>query len=206
MQNSENIFRQEIRHYIKTYDYERISSNVSESIKNGGSACRKESYAVKTVMFASSDKKRSKVNMSDTKEYFSLKFYENNSCIKLIKNCIKGSYFKKISEIISIEQAKRILDCDIKWMYNTCSALLRELSVIMNTELLIPKNIIWFYRDAYEQKNKYRLTIDRDIKFADYTQSLLDKNPAQFDAEDNNTMLLKLKYPRIPPENILKLI
>ena len=68
MQNSENIFRQEIRHYIKTYDYERISSNVSESIKNGGSACRKESYAVKTVMFASSDKKRSKVNMSDTKE------------------------------------------------------------------------------------------------------------------------------------------
>ena len=83
---------------------------------------------------------------------------------------------------------------------------MRELSVIMNTELLIPKNIIWFYRDAYEQKNKYRLTIDRDIKFADYTQSLLDKNPAQFDAEDNNTMLLKLKYPRIPPENILKLI
>lgn len=148
-----------------------------------------------------------KLDGVNKREKYRIRYYNGNtSFIKLEKKSKFNGLCCKQCEIITAEKVKALLNGDIGWMINSESSLLCELYQKINNEVLRPKTIVDYKREAYTYPaGNVRITIDYEIKTGIYCRDFLNPDCVMLPVA-GNTIILEVKWDEFLPDIIKNVI
>ncbi len=195
--------RHELKHSINPQDDLILSSRLRKLFKHDANADSHGIYRVSSLYFDTPYDKalRQKIDGVNQREKFRLRYYgSDTSFIRLEKkfkiNGLCGKYSAKVTQ----EQAQRIMSGDIDFLLKCEHPLLLELYSKMKGQLLAPKTIVTYDREAflYEPGN-VRITIDRNLRSGLGIVDFL--NPQRYHAPVSDGLaVLEVKYDEFLPE------
>jgi len=201
--------RHEYKIFIDHFDYMTIRPKLKALIPQDINAGQNGEYKIRSLYFDNSDDKAlwEKISGINMREKFRIRCYNDDyDFIKLEKKCKFNGLCSKVSERITKEEVRRIIEGDVKWMLDSGRPLLSELYVKMKTEQLRPKIIVDYIREPFVYKaGNIRTTIDRNIKTSIRNIDILDPNVPMVTAE-GNLMILEVKYDNFIPAFISDII
>ena len=189
--------RHELKHNINPQDDLILTSRLRKLFDHDSNAGSHGSYRVSSLYFDTpSDKAlKQKADGVNQREKFRLRYYgEDLSFIRLEKKFKINGLCGKHSVPVAVEQVKRILNGDIDFLLSSRHPLLIELYSKMKGQLLMPKTIVTYDREAfvYEPGN-VRITIDRNLRSGLNSTDFL--NPKLFHAPVHDGLaVLEVKY------------
>lgn len=202
-------FRHEYKIFINHFDYVTIRSKLKALIPQDSNAGQNGEYKIRSLYFDNADDKAlwEKLSGVNMREKFRIRCYNDNyDFIKLEKKCKFNGLCSKVSEIITKDEVRKIINGDVSWMLDADRPLISELYVKMKTEQLRPKTIVDYTREPFVYKaGNIRITIDRDIKTSIRNINMLDPNVPMVTAE-GNLMILEVKYDNYIPSFISDII
>ena len=145
-------FRHEIKHFINLSDSIVIRSRLKHIMNPDVFALEDGKYKIRSLYFDNLQNKAlmEKINGVNNREKFRIRYYNNNtSLIKLEKKSKINSLCQKNSVIITEEECKMLLSGEIEWLLKSGNPLLIELYSKMNNQLLRPKTVVDYKREAY---------------------------------------------------------
>lgn len=195
--------RHELKHSINPQDDLILTSGLRKLFKHDTNADSHGSYRVSSLYFDTPYDKalRQKIDGVNCREKFRLRYYGNDiSFIRLEKkfkiNGLCGKHSVKVTE----DQVRKILVGDIDFLLKSEQPLLLELYSKMRGQLLEPKTIVTYDREAflYEPGN-VRITIDRNLRSGlnsvDFLKPYLRCAPVS-----DGLAVLEIKYDEFLPE------
>ncbi len=161
-------FRNELKHHVTEFDLIGIRQRLRIIADRDIHAMDDGTYTIKSLYFDNCYDKAlvEKVAGYEKREKFRIRYYnDDTSFIRLEKKSkINGLCLKNMCPITK-EQVDRIINNDISWMQFSEEELITELWAKMQYQLLRPKNIVIYTREAYIYKpGNARVTIDSDIR------------------------------------------
>jgi hypothetical protein len=148
---------------------------------------------------------REKLDGVNRREKFRIRMYNGNAdFIRLEKKMkINGLCYKE-SDVLTKEQAQKIIEGDILWILDEQRPLLVDLYCKMKGEGLEPKKCVEYMREAfiYESGN-VRITFDRAVK-SGKTDFFAEKS-SRISVGDG-TMLMEVKFDEYIPSFIVNLL
>jgi len=203
-------FRNEVKHYINLSDYMSMRSRLMKIMKLDKNSNSKGEYKIRSLYFDNIKNKAlmEKINGVNCREKFRIRFYnDDHSFIKLEKKSKINSLCNKISEPISKEECKKIIRGDIDFLRQSDKGLFLELYSKMKSELLKPRTIVDYTREAYVYRaGNVRITFDKNIRTGIHSKNLFDMNLPTVSAIDNRYIVLEVKYDEFLPEIIQHVI
>lgn len=161
------------------------------------------SYRVNSLYFDTPYDKalRQKIDGVNCREKFRLRYYNNNlSYIRLEKKYKKNGLCKKYSARITKEQVEMILHGNTDFLLHEKEPLFNELYSKMKGQLLLPKTIVYYDREAFVyDPGNVRITIDRNLHTGLNSLNFLQKNICQADVSEE-VSILEIKYDEFLPE------
>ncbi len=144
---------------------------------------------------------RQKIDGVNRREKFRLRYYgDDTSFIRLEKKFKINGLCGKHSVRITKEQAERILWGDIEFLLECEHPLLIELYSKMKGQLLSPKTIVTYEREAFlYEAGKVRITIDRNLRTGLGSIDFLNPSLHHIFVSENLTVL-EVKYDEFLPE------
>lgn len=125
-------------------------------------------YHIRSLYFDTpSDKAlREKINGINRREKFRLRYYNlDPSWIRLEKKSKVNGLCRKESAVITVEEAQKLMNGKLDWMVVSDKPLVRELYAKMRSQLLRPKTIVDYTREAFTYgPGNVRVTLDYDIR------------------------------------------
>lgn len=202
-------FRHEIKHIITNAEAYILSNRLKKIFKYDENANSHGVYRVSSIYFDTPYDKalRQKIDGVNNREKFRIRYYnENMSFIRLEKKIKKQGLCAKLSKRISFDELKKILDSNIDFLIHKQDPLLLEFYSKIKGELLFPKKIIVYDREAflYEVAN-VRITIDRNIKTSMSKIEFLSQDRNLVDIS-NNISVLEVKYDEFLPDIVRLLV
>lgn len=195
--------RHELKHSINPQDDLLLTSRLRKLFRHDAHADSHGSYRVSSCYFDTPCDKalRQKIDGVNQREKFRLRYYgSDTSFIRLEKkfkiNGLCGKYSARVTE----EQVRRILSGEIDFLLEQEYPLLLELYSKMRGQLLSPKTIVTYDREAflYEPGN-VRITIDRNLRSGLGSTDFL--NPQLHHAPVSDGLsVLEVKYDEFLPE------
>lgn len=147
-------FRHELKHYINPLDHAELSCKLKALLKPDENAVNGH-YRVKSLYFDNYEDKvlREKVNGYLFREKFRLRLYEGNTdFIRLEKKTKLNGLCQKESAVITESECQRLLKGDYAVLKEMESPLATELYAKIGYQLLRPKSIVEYDREAYVYK------------------------------------------------------
>ncbi len=195
--------RHELKHSINAQEDFLLSDRLRKLFKHDANADSHGSYRVSSLYFDSPYDKalRQKIDGVNCREKFRLRYYgSDTSFIRLEKKFKQNSLCGKHSARISTEQTRRLLAGDIDFLLQSEHPLLLELYSKMRGQLLAPKTIVAYDREAflYEPGN-VRITIDRNLTSALGSLNFLEADSCPVPVSDGLS-ILEVKYDEFLPE------
>lgn len=164
-------------------------------------------YRVSSLYFDTPNDKalRQKLDGVSEREKFRIRYYNDDlSFIRLEKKIKKAKMNAKFNTRISREQVEQILFGEIDFLLHSKDALMIELYSKMRGQMLKPKSIVTYEREAFEYiPGNVRITIDRNIRTTLDSKHFLDVDAVHIDAE-RGFNIFEVKYDEFLPE-IVKL-
>lgn len=203
-------YRFEIKHKISEADVISLKSRISRIMKCDKNSSENGVYTIRSLYFDTPDNKAvsEKLDGVAYREKFRIRFYNyDTNLIKLEKKIKNNGMTLKFSAKLSREDVERILDGDIEFLKQKDDSLLKEFYVKLKHEVLKPKSIVDYEREAYVYPlGNVRITIDSNVR---KTVSTLD--PFDFEAMsspiiENKMSVLEVKYDEFMPDFIRDLI
>lgn len=203
-------FRHEIKHFINAADYFTIQSRLKHIAQLDRFAESNGTYQVHSLYFDTPDNKAlmDKINGISRREKFRLRFYNNDpSFIRMEKKSkINGLCYKE-KTVISQEQCKKLLQGDINWLFSSSDGLLQELYAKMKQQLLRPKTVVDYSREAYiYEPGNVRITFDRRLQSGLFSNNFLDSDLPTVAMATNGQVILEVKFDEFLPELIRDII
>ena len=195
--------RHELKHNINPQDDLILTSRLRKLFRHDTNAGSHGSYRVSSLYFDTPYDKalRQKIDGVNQREKFRLRYYgADTSFIRLEKKFKVNGLCGKHSARVTEEQVRRILSGDIEFLLDSEHPLHTELYSKMRGQLLVPKTIVTYDREAflYEPGN-VRLTIDRDLRSGLTCKDFL--NPQLYHAPVSDGLaVLEVKYDEFLPE------
>lgn len=195
--------RHELKHNINPQDDFILTSRLRKLFKHDVNADSHGTYRVSSLYFDTPYDKalRQKIDGVNQREKFRLRYYGNDtSFIRLEKKFKINGLCGKHSVRITEEQVRCILTGDIACLLHSEHPLLLELYSKMKGQLLSPKTIVTYDREAflYEPGN-VRITIDRNLRSGLSSVDFL--NPQLHHAPVSDGLaVLEVKYDEFLPE------
>ncbi len=195
--------RHELKHNINPQDDLILSSRLRKLFKHDANADSHGIYRVSSLYFDTPYDKalRQKIDGVNQREKFRLRYYGNDtSFIRLEKKFKINGLCGKHSVKVSQEQAVQMISGDINFLLECEHPLLLELYSKMKGQLLAPKTIVTYDREAflYEPGN-VRITIDRNLRSGlgsvDFLNPQLNHTPVS-----DGLAVLEVKYDEFLPE------
>ena len=195
--------RHELKHNINPQDDLLLASRLRKLFPHDRNADSHGSYRVSSLYFDTPYDKalRQKIDSVNCREKFRLRYYgDDTSFIRLEKkfkiNGLCGKHSAKLSEA----QAHSLLAGDIDFLLQSGDPLLLELYSKMRGQLLAPKTIVTYNREAflYEPGN-VRITIDRGLRSGLGSTDFLEPRRCYADVSDA-LAVLEVKYDAFLPE------
>lgn len=203
-------FRNEIKHYINMSDYLGIRSRLMQVMRTDENSNDDREYKIRSLYFDNIKDKvlMEKINGINHREKFRIRFYnDDHSFIRLEKKSKINGLCSKISEPILKDECKRIINGDIDFLKESKKGLFVELYSKMKWDLLKPKTIVDYTREAYVYPvGNVRITFDKSIRTGIYSKNLFDKDLPTVNSIDNRYIVLEVKYDEFLPEIIQHII
>ncbi|MDZ5253531.1 polyphosphate polymerase domain-containing protein [Clostridium sp. LIBA-8841] len=206
----EKKFRHEIKHYINHSDYMAIKNRLVHVMKIDKNASENNEYKIRSLYFDNLKDKvlMEKINGINRREKFRIRFYnDDHSFIKLEKKSKINGLCSKDSELITKEECEKILKGDIEFLRYSNKALFVEFYSKIKGDLLKPKSIVDYKREAYIYRlGNVRITFDKNIRTGICSTKIFDNNLPTIEAIDNNIVVLEVKFDEFLPELIQDII
>ena len=203
-------FRHELKHYINMSDYLTIKNRLVHIMKLDKNSNKNSEYKIRSLYFDNLRDKVliEKINGVNHREKFRIRFYNNNySFIRLEKKSKINGLCKKQSEFLTKKECEDIVKGNIDFLKDSKKPLLVEFYTKIKGDLLRPKTIVDYIREAYIYKiGNVRITFDKNIRTGIYGTDLFDDNLATIGSIDNNIVVLEVKYDEFLPEIIQDII
>lgn len=166
-------------------------------------------YLIRSLYFDTpSDKAlREKLDGVDRREKFRIRCYDHDhSFIRLEKKCKQNGLGTKESAQLTPGETAAILRGDLGWMEKDDRPLVRELREKMYTQLLRPKTIVDYTREAFVYPaGNVRLTLDYDIRTGLSSTDFLDPACPTIPAGDA-PIILEVKWDEFLPDPIRRAV
>lgn len=203
-------FRHEIKHFINTSDYFTLQSRLKHITRIDSFAGSDGTYQVRSLYFDTPDNKAlmEKINGISRREKFRLRFYNNDpSFIRLEKKSkINGLCYKE-KALISKEQCEKLLNHDIDWLFFANDALLQEFYAKIKHQLLRPKTVVDYSREAYVyEPGNVRITFDSHLQSGLSSRDFLDHDLPAVAITSDGKIILEVKFDEFLPELLRDII
>ena len=195
--------RHELKHSINPQDDLLLTSRLRKLFRHDTHADSHGSYRVSSLYFDTPYDKalRQKIDGVNQREKFRIRYYgSDTSFIRLEKKFKINGLCGKHSAKLTAEQARQILSGDIGFLLDSGHPLLLELYSKMRGQLLAPKTIVTYDREAflYEPGN-VRITLDRNLRSGLASVDFLNPQLNHTSVHDGLTVL-EVKYDEFLPE------
>lgn len=203
-------FRHEIKHFINISDYYTLQSRLKHIATIDSFAGSDGTYQVRSLYFDTPENKAlmDKFNGISRREKFRLRFYNNDpSFIRLEKKSKITGLCCKEKVSISKEQCEKLLQGDIDWLVISGNGLLQELYARMKHQLLRPKTVVDYAREAYiYEPGNVRITLDSNLQSGLFSRDFLAPDLPTVAMTPNDKVILEVKFDEFLPELIRDII
>ncbi len=195
--------RHELKHSISPGEDQILASRLRKLFTHDRNADSHGSYRVSSLYFDTPGDKalRQKLDGVNSREKFRLRHYNGDlSFIRLEKKYKINGLCGKRSARVTAQQVEKLLSGDIDFLLESGDPLLQELYSKMKGQLLSPKTIVTYDREAflYEPGN-VRITIDRNLRTGLASRDFLNPQLHHAPVSDGITVL-EVKYDAFLPE------
>ncbi len=196
--------RHEIKHYINHADYLQLRARLPFIAAPDENAAGGNGYRVRSLYFDNHEDKalREKIDGVNEREKFRLRLYNGDpSFIRLEKKGKKGGICFKESAVIPFEACSQLILGRYGALKETGDPLMLEFYAKLHFELLRPKIIVDYLREAYVfPAGNVRVTMDYDIRASLDPSAFLNRQVITVPIPD--TIILEVKYDAFLPELI----
>lgn len=203
-------FRHEIKHYINFSDYLAIKSRLRTIMHLDKNANENNEYKIRSLYFDNVYDKAlmEKVIGVPKRDKFRIRFYnDNHDFIRLEKKSKIRGLCLKDSARVTKEEVERIRRGDIEFLRNSDKNLLVDLYAQMKGNLLRPKTIVDYTREAYIYPlGNVRITFDKSIRTGLNSTDLFNPDIPTIEAINSNFIVLEVKWDEYLPQSIHDII
>lgn len=196
-------FRHELKHLITPAEDRVMSDRLVRLFPRDSHAGQDGTYLVNSLYFDTPEDKalRQKISGADKREKFRLRYYGSSpDLIRLEKKMKRGGLCSKRSARLSRRQAEMILRGDIDFLLESAEPLLIELYSKMRGQLLGPRTIVSYEREAFIfAPGNVRVTLDRKIRTCTSPAVFLGGLANCMEPAPGNTVL-EVKYDAFLPD------
>ncbi len=196
--------RHEKKHRINYADYLQLRARLQQVAKPDENAVSGAGYRIMSLYFDNYGDKalREKLDGVNEREKFRLRYYNGDtSFIRLEKKSKRAGLCYKQSTEITAAQCAALLRGDLGALKQNGDPLCMELYAKMRYELLRPKNLVDYKREAYVyEAGNVRVTIDSDIRRGTDLSQFFSSHPITVPIP--GVMILEVKYDEFLPELI----
>jgi len=194
--------RHELKHSISNGEDVLLSSRLRNLFPHDENADAHGVYRVRSLYFDTPQDMalRQKLDGVNRREKFRIRYYGDDlSFIRLEKKYKINGLCGKRSTKLSAGQVKQLLCGDIAFLLKG-DALMQELYSKMKGQLLAPKTIVTYEREAFLfAPGNVRITLDRDIRTGLSSLDFLNPQLHQVPVSDGLTVL-EVKYDEFLPD------
>lgn len=199
-------FRHELKHVINTADYLTLRNRLKHIACTDKFAGSDGTYQVRSLYFDTPDNQElmKKINGISRRAKFRLRYYNHDtSFIRLEKKSKRRGLCCKVKTTISKEQCARLLNNDLDWLFSSDDTLLQELYARIKYQLLRPKTVVDYLREAYTyEPGNVRITIDSNVRSGLFSKNFLDPDLPTVAVTPKGTAILEVKFDEFLPELI----
>lgn len=198
--------RHELKFFINVSDYFAIKNRIKHITFIDKNADSYGSYHIRSLYFDNFNDKAllEKINGYSRREKFRIRYYNDNfDFIRLEKKSKVNGLCTKFSAPLTKEQCEKILNNDINWMLNSDKSLIQELYFKMKSQMLRPKTVVDYTREAYIYKpGNVRITIDSNVRTGICSQDMFNTALPTMKIPNNDTIILEVKFDEFLPDII----
>lgn len=202
--------RHELKFFINVSDYFTIKNRIKHIASVDKNANSPGTYHIRSLYFDNFNNKAllEKINGYSRREKFRIRYYNDNfDFIRLEKKSKINGLCTKFSAPLTKEECEKILNNDIEWMIKSDKSLIQELYFKMKSQMLKPKTVVDYTREAYIYKpGNVRITIDSNVRTGICSQALFDTNLPTMKIPNNDTIILEVKFDEFLPDIIKDVI
>lgn len=203
IKKTQSIFRHELKHVITPAEDRLLSERLGRLFPRDSHAGKRGVYNVNSLYFDTPNDKAlvEKIAGVSSREKFRLRYYgEDLTFLRLEKKIKKGGLCSKRSANLTYEQAASLLAGEIAFLLESEDPLLIELYSKMKGELLRPKTIVRYEREAFTyMPGNVRITLDRKLHTGLYNLDFLNTKRRYIAAAPGHTVL-EVKYDAFLPD------
>ncbi len=196
-------FRHEEKHLIHSQDDFLLTQRLQKLFSHDPHAESHGVYRVTSLYFDTpyDDALRQKINGVNRREKFRLRYYgEDTGFLRLEKKIKENGLCGKLSARLTLDQAELLLRGEIQFLLSKDSPLLLELYSKMQGQLLRPKTIVCYDREAFlYAPGNVRITIDRNLRTSTSCRDFLIPSRMPVPVSDGCSVL-EVKYDEFLPE------
>ncbi len=202
--------RHELKHLINPADTLALRSRLAVTLPRDSHAEADGSYRIRSLYF---DNYRDmalqeKIDGLSSREKFRLRFYgDNTDWIRLEKKTKQRGLCGKKSARVTQAEARQIIAGENGWMLADEREVVRELAAKMQGQLLRPKTIVDYRREAFVfGPGNVRITLDSDIRTGLQSIDFFDVNCPLVPASHPELTVLEVKYDEFLPDLVHQVI
>ncbi len=203
-------YRHELKYEITYGEYLLLEVRLASVMQRDRHAGADGTYRISSLYFDNCYDKAllEKINGVDVRDKYRIRYYNDDfSYIVLEKKSKRNSLCLKTSCRITEDECKSILRGDNKWMAKSARPLLREFYALQITQLMRPKTIVSYTRQALVfMPGNTRVTFDTDIRSSLFKTDPFDLNRPLMEALPGGKVILEIKYDEFLPEIIRTLV
>lgn len=196
-------FRHELKYSIHSVDDYILSHRLKNLFSHDKHADSHGIYRVSSLYFDTPYDKalREKIDGVNVREKFRLRYYnQDTSFIRLEKKMKINGLCRKNSAKMSCEQVQMFFDGKIDFLINSNIPLFHELYSKMKGQLLAPKTIVIYDREAFTYlPGNVRITIDRNLRTGLSNTDFLNPEFSPLNISDGLSVL-EVKYDAFLPD------
>lgn len=189
-------FRNEYKYIIDFKDYILIKNRLNSVMEKDIHSNESGEYKVRSLYFDNIYDKalKEKIDGVSIREKFRIRCYNLDFSYIILEKKYKVSRLCEKTQVkITEEECRKLIECrDLDWILQDERGLLKELYFKIRTQMLRPKILIDYMREAYEY-NGVRITLDRDIKSHLNNIYLFDKESSGVKLRDDIILEIKSK-------------
>lgn len=180
-----------------------ITSSLRKLFRHDANADSHGSYRVSSLYFDTPYDKalREKADGVNKREKFRLRYYgDDTSFIRLEKKFKINGLCGKHSAVLTAPEAEMIISGDTDFLRYSDNALLNELYSKMRGQLLMPRTIVTYDREAFiYSPGNVRITIDRNLRSGLGSTDFLNTSLLHTPVSDG-LRVLEVKYDEFLPD------
>ncbi len=202
--------RHEIKHTINLSDYYTLRARLRAVAKHDKNAGPDGKYKIRSLYFENIFDKalREKVDGVNVREKFRIRYYNDDpSFIRLEKKSKINGLCNKLSTVVTKKQCLSIINGNLEWMVKSEDPLLVELYSKMHYQLLKPKVIVDYEREAFiYPAGNVRVTLDSNIRTGLFSKDFFNKDLPSISTTPSGIAVLEVKYDQFIPDFITTIL